>query len=45
MLGATQTKGQPITLNFFGTYRDKLVKTRDGWRFKERVLLPEPPKS
>ena len=25
-------------MTLFGTYADKLVKTRDGWRFKERVF-------
>ncbi len=28
----------PIEVTLFGTYADKLVKTRDGWRFKERVF-------
>ena len=28
----------PIEITLFGTYSDKLVKTRAGWRFKERVF-------
>ena len=28
----------PIEVTLFGMYADKLVKTSDGWRFKERVF-------
>ena len=28
----------PIEIILFGTYADRLVKTRDGWRFKERIF-------
>jgi hypothetical protein len=27
----------PIEVTNFGKYEDRLVKTRDGWRIKERV--------
>jgi len=31
----------PIEVTLFGTYSDKLVKTSDGWRFKERVFTAD----
>ncbi len=31
----------PIEVTLFGAYADKLVKTRDGWRFKERVFTAD----
>jgi hypothetical protein len=30
-------EGKPIEVTLFGKYEDRLVKTRDGWRFKERI--------
>jgi hypothetical protein len=34
---------KPITVSLFGVYHDTLVKTRAGWRFKDRVLVPDGP--
>jgi hypothetical protein len=33
----TKTKGGRPELQLFGKYEDKLVKTPEGWRIKERV--------
>jgi hypothetical protein len=30
-------QGQPAQIALFGKYEDRLVKTRDGWRIKERI--------
>jgi hypothetical protein len=32
-----QKKDGPISLDLFGKYEDRLVKTPKGWRFKERI--------
>ncbi|MGE0392839.1 MAG: nuclear transport factor 2 family protein [Vicinamibacterales bacterium] len=32
-----KVKDGPISLDLFGKYEDRLVKTSKGWRFKERV--------
>jgi hypothetical protein len=34
-------QGRPIEVTLFGKYEDRLVKTRDGWRFKERIWTPD----
>jgi hypothetical protein len=34
---------KPIAATMFGVYHDTFVKTRDGWRFKSRVLRPDGP--
>ena len=34
-------EGGPIEVTLFGKYEDKFVKTRDGWRFKERIWTPD----
>src|SRR5437879_1710864 len=34
---------KPITVSLFGVYHDTLVRTRAGWRFKDRVLVPDGP--
>jgi hypothetical protein len=31
----------PVEVTLFGKYEDKFVKTRDGWRFKERIWTPD----
>src|SRR5205814_180524 len=33
-------EGGPIEVTLFGKYEDKFVKTRDGWRFRERIWTP-----
>ena len=38
MLGLVRRQdGGPIEVETFGKYEDKLVKTPEGWRIKERV--------
>ena len=32
-----KTQGGPAEITTFGKYEDKLVKTAEGWRIKERV--------
>ena len=32
---------KPATIPQFGHYEDRLVKTRDGWRFRERIFFFE----
>jgi SnoaL-like protein len=34
-------EGKPIEVTLFGKYEDRLVKTRDGWRIKERIWTPD----
>ena len=34
-------EGGPIEVTLFGKYEDKFVKTRDGWRFRERIWTPD----
>jgi hypothetical protein len=34
---------KPISIANFVTYADVLVKTKDGWRFKSRVVKAEGP--
>jgi hypothetical protein len=34
-------EGGPVEVTMFGKYEDRFVKTRDGWRFKERVWTPD----
>lgn len=34
-------KEKPIEVTLFGKYEDRFVKTRDGWRFKERIWTPD----
>jgi len=31
----------PVEVTLFGKYEDKFVKTRDGWRFTERIWTPD----
>ncbi len=38
MVVERKTEGAPVEISTFGKYEDKLVKTADGWKFKERVL-------
>jgi hypothetical protein len=33
--------GKPAEVTLFGKYEDRFVKTRDGWRFKERIWTPD----
>jgi hypothetical protein len=33
-----KTKDGPIEVTLFGKYEDRFVKTRDGWRIKERIF-------
>jgi hypothetical protein len=33
---------RPATIVVTGIYEDKLVKTKDGWRFKSRTVKPDP---
>lgn len=41
-LGVQRTgEGKPAEFQGFGKYEDKLVKTGNGWRFKERVYVPD----
>ena len=35
---------RPATIIVTGIYEDKLVKTKDGWRFKSRTVKPDPSK-
>ena len=35
-------EGEPVEVTGFGKYEDRFVKTRDGWRIKERVWTSEP---
>ena len=32
-----RAEGKPPEVTLFGKYEDRFVKTRDGWRFKERI--------
>lgn len=32
-----RSEGKPAEVTLFGKYEDRFVKTRDGWRFKERI--------
>jgi hypothetical protein len=34
-------EGKPPEVTMFGKYEDRFVKTRDGWRFKERIWTPD----
>ena len=34
-------EGKPVEVTLFGKYEDRFVKTRDGWRFKERIWTPD----
>ena len=34
-------EGRPVEFQAFGKYEDTLVKTADGWRFKERIYVPD----
>jgi hypothetical protein len=34
-------KESPIEVTLFGKYEDRFVKTKDGWRFKERTWTPD----
>jgi hypothetical protein len=34
-------EGKPIEVTLFGKYEDRFVKTRDGWRIKERIWTPD----
>jgi len=36
---------RPATIIVTGIYEDKLVKTKDGWRFKSRVVNPDSPRA
>ncbi|HYM35759.1 MAG TPA: nuclear transport factor 2 family protein [Steroidobacteraceae bacterium] len=36
---------RPATILVTGIYEDKLVKTKDGWRFKTRVVNPDTPRA
>src|SRR5215471_4649641 len=36
--------GRPATILVTGIYEDKLVKTKDGWRFKSRVVNADTPR-
>lgn len=36
-----RTKDGPIEVTLFGKYEDKFVKTKDGWRIKERIFMPD----
>jgi hypothetical protein len=36
-----RTDKGPVEVTLFGKYEDKFVKTRDGWRFKERIWTPD----
>lgn len=37
------TSSQPVGITVSGIYTDKIVKTANGWRFKERVATIERP--
>ena len=37
------TRSQPAGLTVAGIYQDTVVKTSDGWRFKERVFTMDAP--
>ena len=34
-------EGGPIEVTLFGKYEDRLVKTKDGWRFTDRQFYPD----
>lgn len=34
-------KDGPIEVTLFGKYEDKFVKTKNGWRIKERIFRPD----
>ena len=34
-------EGGPIEVTLFGKYEDRFVKTKDGWRFKERTFTAD----
>lgn len=34
-------RGGQIAVTLFGKYEDRFVKTRDGWRFKERIFTAD----
>jgi len=34
-------EGKPVEVTLFGKYEDRFVKTKDGWRFKERIWTPD----
>jgi len=36
---------KPIAVTVFGVYHDTFVKTRDGWRFKDRAFKWDGPRS
>jgi len=36
---------RPATIIVTGIYEDKLVKTKDGWRFKTRLVNPDAPRA
>jgi hypothetical protein len=36
-----RAEGGPPEVTLFGKYEDRFVKTRDGWRFKERTFTPD----
>ena len=41
-LGVQRTgEGKPLEFQGLGKYEDTLVKTRNGWRFKERIYIPD----
>ena len=42
-LSLYNTGTRPQTLMVTGIYRDKLVKTSDGWRFKSRAVEVDRP--
>ncbi len=41
MIVERREQNGPVLITGFGQYDDTLVKTRDGWRFKERVFRPD----
>src|SRR5262245_4480160 len=44
MIMVQQEVGKPIAVTTFGVYHDTFVKTRAGWRFKDRVFKIEAPR-
>lgn len=44
MIMVEQEQERPIEVTTFGVYHDTFVKTRAGWRFKERAFRMERPR-
>ncbi|MFT3866651.1 MAG: nuclear transport factor 2 family protein [Solirubrobacterales bacterium] len=41
MLVGTDAESHAVDISIAGTYHDSLVRTADGWRFEERVVVDD----